>query len=376
MIVKKHIVEKFLKTSFLLGAFLAVGCSNENWEVTSPTNVVVFGTKLPENWNPMNSSRAGVIGNTELYSSGFGVFAYYTKNELWESANATTPNFMNNTQVCSIDNGTSWTYSPTKYWPVTQGDKISFFAYAPYVSSLTATGSKLNYTVPTDVDGQVDLMWSNSITTDLQRQEVHFNFQHALSRIGFTADAEIGGKSPVDEYEKVVMKVKKIVLTSSSDNTGTGIGSFYKRAALEMNNQTDVALWTYIAGSETQSYTLTESELVSRELTLNKENTKVTSVSLTDDDNYLMIIPQDFSAGGFNVYVEYDVDLYFTGNGTSSEYQYFTYTNGCVGNLKLEFKPAKSYIINIQLGLKDATLGEISITDWKEKEIDLPQLIN
>ena len=376
MTEKKHIVEKFLKISFLCGAFLAVGCSNENWEETTPTNEVVFGMKLPEDWNPVNPSRAGVVDNTELHSSGFGVFAYYTKNELWENANATTPNFMNNTQVCSADKGTSWTYSPIKYWPANQGDKISFFAYAPYVGSLTATGSKLNYTVPADVDEQVDLMWSNSITTDLQRQEVHFDFQHALSRIGFTAEAEIGGTSPIDEYEKVVMKVKKIVLTSASDNTGTETGPFYKRAALEMNNQTEVALWPYIVGSETQSYTLAESELVSQELTLNKENTTVASVSLTDADKYLMIIPQDFLTEGFNVYVEYDVDLYFSGNGTSSEYQYFTYTNGCVGNLKIEFKPSKSYIINIRLGLKDATLGEVSITDWNEEKIDLPQLIN
>ena len=376
MTVKRHMAHRFLKISFLWGAFLAVGCSNEKWEETIPANEVVFGTQLPEDWNPITPSRAGVVGSTELQLSGFGVYAYYTENELWKSTNATIPNFMNNTQVCSADNGTSWTYSPVKYWPTDQGDKISFFAYAPYVSSLTATGSMLNYIVPVDVDEQVDLMWSNSVTTDLQRQDVHFEFQHALARIGFAVEAEIGGKSPVDEYEKVVMKVKKIVLTSVSDISGTGAGPFYKRAALDMNNQTEVALWTNIVGSETQSYTLAESELVSRELTLNKENTSVESVSLTDADKYLMIIPQDFLTEGFNVYVEYDVDLYFSGNGTSSEYRYFTYTNGCVGILKIEFEPAKSYIINIRLGLKDATLGEVSITDWQEEEIDLPQLIN
>ena len=381
MRVKKHAMNKFLRTCIFLGAFLVVGCSDESREDIMPTSEVVFDTMLPEGWNPITHARAGIVGDTELQELGFGVFAYYTEDELWANANAATPNFMNNTQVYSTDNGTSWTYSPIKYWPNNEDDKVSFFAYAPYVGTLTATDSKLNYISPTDVDNQVDLMWSNSTTTDLQKgtvgDKVHFDFRHALSRIGFTVEAKIDGKSPIDEYEKVVMEVKKIVLTSTSDYTGTGTGSFYRQASLEMNNQTENARWTYDDNSETQRYTLSESDLLSHMLVLNKSNnSSASSQPLTSDDNCLMIIPQDFSAEGFHVYVEYDVDLYFSGNGTSSEHQYFTYTNGCVGNLKIEFEPAKSYIINIQLGLKDAVLGEVSITDWGEEEIELPKLVD
>ena len=95
-------------------------------------------------------------------SSGFGVFAYYSGAEAietWGSWNPTTPpteinkapNFMYNEAVTwSTD---KWVYSPVKYWPngvdaanggaypsntateATANQKLSFFAYAPYVAA-------------------------------------------------------------------------------------------------------------------------------------------------------------------------------------------------------------------------------------------------
>lgn len=58
-----------------------------------------------------------------------------------------------------------------KYWPNTTTDKLSFFAYAPYVDESAAGGSnpsfqgntvagfpKLTYTVPTTEADQIDLL--------------------------------------------------------------------------------------------------------------------------------------------------------------------------------------------------------------------------
>lgn len=87
---------------------------------------------------------------------GFGVFAYYTKNS--DYSESAKPNFMFNQQVTAVGTGTAptmngvtgWEYAPIKYWPnetdsddggTTTGisggrvDKLSFFAYAPYVSN-------------------------------------------------------------------------------------------------------------------------------------------------------------------------------------------------------------------------------------------------
>ena len=41
---------------------------------------------------------------------------------------------MHNQMVKFDGTNNVWTYSPVKYWPNRQNDKISFFAYAPYES--------------------------------------------------------------------------------------------------------------------------------------------------------------------------------------------------------------------------------------------------
>ena len=85
-----------------------------------------------------------------LSASGFGVFGYYTNSDLYV-ADAYQPNFMYNQRVynTSTTQGTlTWEYSPVKYWPNEFGagavsdeiDRVSFFAYAPYVSVTASTG--------------------------------------------------------------------------------------------------------------------------------------------------------------------------------------------------------------------------------------------
>lgn len=50
-------------------------------------------------------------------------------------------------QAAEYDSKTSaWTYSPIKYWPNRDGDKISFFAYAPYESN-GQSGTKTGITI-------------------------------------------------------------------------------------------------------------------------------------------------------------------------------------------------------------------------------------
>ena len=64
---------------------------------------------------------------------GFGIMGYFTGQETFDNVkNTVTAGYMYN-QAVEYDSKTSaWTYSPVKYWPNRDGDKISFFAYAPY----------------------------------------------------------------------------------------------------------------------------------------------------------------------------------------------------------------------------------------------------
>ena len=102
-------------------------------------------------------TRAGFTGELTLDNlkksksegGGFGVFGYYTDNNEYDPQSI--PNFMYNQWVeWQSDGSTSgyWKYNPVKYWPNEYGnnasaddqDKVSFFAYAPYVEVNPNTG--------------------------------------------------------------------------------------------------------------------------------------------------------------------------------------------------------------------------------------------
>ena len=123
----------------------------------------------------------GVMTTTTLQTSGFGVFAQ--QNAAY--AASTGANFMYN-QAVSMTSG-AWSYTPLKYWPNETGndtgasntatstdvEKLSFFAYAPYVADATAgtpgitgmsantatTDPSITYTVATKPSESVDLLW-------------------------------------------------------------------------------------------------------------------------------------------------------------------------------------------------------------------------
>lgn len=184
----------------------------------------------------------------------FGVIAYNTGATNWAgTGNTVAPNFMYNQKV--EYNGSNWTYDPLKYWPngidaanaanspsnsATEGgvQKISFFAYAPYValSALALTGDGItkvndsdvlsetgkgnlkvgeptvNYTLKnTDIHtaANVDLLWgvrgdaiysetdniidntagagiayNVNLTKENVAEKVNFLFKHALAKVG------------------------------------------------------------------------------------------------------------------------------------------------------------------------------------------------
>lgn len=158
-----------MKKSYLMLAAVAAlfaACSSGSDDVAERPSVqnsitdqvpVVF-----DNYVNRATTRAGLTGpldngdydpDEEVYTgmslSGFGVFAYYTNADNYDQT--FTPNFMYNQRVYNISEEAetyTWTYSPVKYWPNEFGsgaqsddvDKVSFFAYAPYVTVNPTSG--------------------------------------------------------------------------------------------------------------------------------------------------------------------------------------------------------------------------------------------
>ena len=190
-------------------------------------------------------------GSTAFGQAGFGVFAYYTNAD--DYASDVRPNFMFNQQVKWNDTYNLFDYTPVRYWPNEYGqtaqsediDKVSFFAYAPYVEVKPATGyledagegneeatwgitgttrntytgdPLVKYITSFDMDKSVDLCWGvynegasgwatmNGLQTttnglpwlNVQHaksvdQRLNFTFRHATARLNVQVDADVDG---------------------------------------------------------------------------------------------------------------------------------------------------------------------------------------
>lgn len=254
----------------------------------------------------------GVMNTDKLKQEGkgFGVYGFYHDNTTYTSS--LKPDFMFNEHV-SWNGG--WTYSPLKYWPnetnvdsqdpaatayASHKDKLSFFAYAPYVNLTTpgdlwvsadgkayvdnavgATGitaitnetttgdPKVIWRFSNDLDNNVDLLWGvapagmsytdvsgtditvpvgeplkNMVKPD-KDQKMKFLFQHALSRIGLTVVSAIDQIAAGDDGNKYTTDQTRVLIEEVKI-----WGDFGTIGMLNLNNTTsNVANWEGITKS-------------------------------------------------------------------------------------------------------------------------------
>lgn len=423
-----------MKKNFFVGfialtALTVTSCSNDDVVMQSPevNKAIEFGTYVGRD----AVSRASVHTMSTLAGQnglGFGVFAYYTNEG--DYVTTTSPcNFMYNQQVKITEttdgNNTTYacSYTPIKYWPNDPGDKLTFFAYAPYDDEDGDAGQGevdnisfnaladmsgdpiISFTVNNEVKKQQDLLWSrtenidkvknqlpqNGITTT---DEITFNFAHALSRIGFTVRAvtdevSAGTEKLLDTYTTIVLKEVRLVNSEVVGNTVPATGDFYQSGTLNLNNPVaDVssspatAMWVNKTGA--QYFTLTNAHFIDEAtdntngFVINQDNS-ATANKLNKDDSYIMIIPRDF--GNYTdddqtnntplyVYVEYDVITTDSNVGGTS-----TVTNHITKSISINFESGKAYTLNLQLGMTSVKVTA-DVDAWSEQagtDVDLPQ---
>ena len=184
-----------MKTNYLtavaLGLLTALcGCQAEDDAPHTPQGTIPIGFS-----GDVSATRAAGYGS-EADLAAIGVFTCFTNGAFSESSS--TPNFMYNQKVERQADG-SWIYAPVKYWPANATEKLSFFAYAPYVDETVSGGSNptlsgntakgfptLAYTVPAAESSQVDLLASVPLmnqTYDGTSGSVRFTMKHALTKV-------------------------------------------------------------------------------------------------------------------------------------------------------------------------------------------------
>lgn len=282
-------------------------------------NAIEFGTYLGRD----AQTKASVTDITTLRTGGFGVFAYYTAQTPFNETDGRSSNFMYNQKVYDPTPGeseTKWSYSPIKYWPNNENDKISFFAYAPYVNTTSAievsgsnaTAPTIKYTVNNDISKHIDLVYAPAhidMTKQATSGKVSFNFFHALSRIGFNVEAMVDivntDKTGADDNntdngsiaEGTTITINSVKLSGNFIESGilnlassTGTASIQNSSAISNPNWTDLT----VNGKKTF------------ELSTVKSNVAVTNVTTSlqqynSAESYLMIIPQMFNDNNDNL---------------------------------------------------------------------------
>lgn len=345
--------KKFVMSIAAMAALTLVSCSSDDLDSfsdnSSKNEAISFDGYLGRSVVAVNGTRGSEVKIDQLKTGGFGVFGKYTPTEGQAS------NLFINQQV-TYDKSTTpakWTYSPLKFWPA--NGKIDFLAYAPYDKNTTLTeNSKINFKVAEKVADQKDLLWTNDMNHQITakitsaKEKVKFQFHHALSRLGY--NVTLSG----DYFSSgATFTVNKITLAGSSD--GTSKKAFYKEGTIDLskivtknnteNNKEDLSktntgtgLWT-AETSDKQNF-----DLVSSDQTLDQTGIK-------SGDNYLFVIPQDFSQtkteGGpdvdeLYVYVEYTINY---GGETGSV------KNTVYKQIKKHFLQGNAYMLNLTLGL-------------------------
>ncbi len=327
---------------------------------------IEFGTYLGRG----AQTKGSVITTTELQTQGFGVYAYYTgQSDMSAYSIPATPNFLNNEKVSGAD----WSYTNTKYWPNTPGDKISFYAYGPYDSAndnaiaiATADTKKpvLTYTVDADITKHMDVLFApaqENFTKPAPGDKVNMKFYHALSRIGFkvntAADYSTDGVT--------------ITLTNVTLN-----GKFYTSAAMDLgtagiNTTGTPAVFSSVKDNWTSQVTPDAS--VSFEYFNNSQVVSYkanTDASTTDDDPvdvnrsngyYIMVIPQEFAdTDKIELSVSYDLT-----DATSS-----TISNTVTKAINFDFEAGKAYTFLITIGGLQKVEFTADVIDWQDGGTD------
>ena len=333
--------KKFVMGIAAMAALTLVSCSSDDLDSfsgnSSKNEAISFDGYLGRSAVAVNGTRGSVETVTTLENNGFGVFSKYT-------GTGSFSDFANQQVTYKYS---KWTYTPIKYWPTTAG-QIDFYAYAPYDKNTTLTeNTKINFTVENNVANQKDLLWARAhtqINTPITSKDnkVKFQFAHALSRLGYTIKLH-------ETNSSATFTLNKITLAGSPDEK---TNAFYKKGTIDLSKVKDVqtgdaptGLWN-AATSDDNKQNLNWVSGGS----IKVESTDPEHPQSNDPNNYLFVIPQDFSkdkttenpnVDELYVIVKYTIDY---GAGVKQE-------NTVYKQIKKHFLQGKAYKINLTIGL-------------------------
>lgn len=368
----------------MAATLLMAGCSqNELMEVSPDANPAVgFGVYTGV------QTKAGEMTINEL-KTGFGVFAYHTLQVDWTTAKTTaTPNFMFDQKVTSA-NGTTWTYTPVKYWP-TKEEKVTFFAYGPHStisgSGITTTSKtdkaapKLTFALSTNATTQVDLLVAKNDAAATQNRTfttsgaggVTLTFQHALSRLTFDAkpSEELATTTGAQGVTHVYVKNARVVGESAS--------KFYNKGVFNCEDATwsgKVALTTgsydltgMLALADYKSVVTNAADQTSGAYKAVDLTSNATAKTLFTASQYLFLIPETAKTGAGtgaagDVKIQFDYDIVTVDTQVSKGYT-ITHHQSTASLPTGALKQGTAYKYTITFGINKVVIATPTVEGW------------
>lgn len=367
-----------------VAALALSACSNET-EIQSPVqenagSAVAFDTYLART----RATDLTTLSSIQTAGAGFGVYAYEqgTLPVVDYTNSFVAPNFFANQQVTY--NNPNWEYSNIKYWPNNPGAMLSFYAYAPYKSTITTdvtsnprlilngdyNGPALQYKMPAALADGMDLCWGQENGGTLAPvnktkpgvgDKIKFNFKHALSRLGFNIqvfnDEATDGTGHVDGTTASPIKSGTTIKVQSLKL----IGNFATSGTLSLyDGKWDAPI------ANTAEYELNGvlNTTVAAGLDLSEA---VNEIPLFEDEKtYVLMIP----GGTFKIQIVYDVETIDSKLPDGKSVVRNTITSDQA--FTAEAGVAKNYHLNIGMTTVkfDADLVEWNTPD--NEEVDLP----
>lgn len=405
-----------------VAAILAItACSGDGDVVGDASKRCVLTLDAEVEQTVTRAAQTGVMDNTTLATTGFGVFIYGKNGTADLFATAQHVTYANgDTPSEPIDDvhlhPRKWNYGTQHDW--TENETFSFYAYAPYASlplsdpgtGITAiiadaSGPTITYTVATDPAQSVDLLWGVKGDTGLPWLSqtrlsngglVLFNFRHALAAVGLHVQAMIDKDNDIldltDEADPEsllgtdALKVTLQSITITPVNTYESDGITVKKAAqdfygggtLNLNNTTEANRPEWTPGDRSISSLTLSSSQINSSLTSSGSGVLKTADAQTviaqsgGKDQFFMLLPDD--AQSYEVTVEYIV-RYKTGESTYKELKYIsgelgartaTFTN-------LPLVAGIRYWLNLVIGLRTVSVS-VTAEDWQGQSVDLELL--
>ena len=339
--------KKFFMGIAAMAALTLVSCASDDLnslsDNSSKNEAISFDGYLGRSAVAVNGSRGSVETKEKLKTDGFGVFGNYSEDSEGTKTVYGT-NWFDNQKV-TFTSG-AWTYDPLKYW-LPQGH-IDFLAYAPYVKETALNSTSIDFSVSSTIAKQKDLLWANATNKKKTDKTVTFTFNHALAKIGYTVKTNVVGTG-------TTITLNKITLAGSED--GTSDAPFYTSGTIDLSKANDASdLWTNQQGK--QKFTWFDG---TKQLTTSAfNNSNISATPVNSDENFLFVIPQDFTGTDkLYVVVEYTI-TYNTGVQKTMQ-------NTVCQQLKQNFKQGKAYMINLTVGLTPIEF-DATVEDWKDPD--------